>query len=71
VTSALCRLTGPFNFTGHPSISVPCGFSASGLPIGLQIVGNMFDEATVFRIAYAYESATKWHDARPHLSMTQ
>jgi aspartyl-tRNA(Asn)/glutamyl-tRNA(Gln) amidotransferase subunit A len=65
VTPALCRLTGPFNFTGHPSISVPCGFSASGLPIGLQIVGNIFDEAKVFRIAYAYESATEWHEARP------
>lgn len=55
VRSALTRLTGPTNFTGLPSISVPCGFSAYGLPIGMQLIGNPFDEANLYRFAYAFE----------------
>ncbi len=54
-------LTLPFNLTGQPAISVPCGFTKSGLPIGLQFVGRPFDEATLFRAAAAYESITDWH----------
>jgi aspartyl-tRNA(Asn)/glutamyl-tRNA(Gln) amidotransferase subunit A len=50
--------TSPSNFNGHPSISVPCGFTAAGLPIGLQIQGRPFDEALVFQAAYAYEQAS-------------
>ena len=48
-------LTLPFNLTGQPAISVPCGFTRSGLPIGLQLVGRPYDEATLFRAGAAYE----------------
>ena len=61
----LRRLTSVFNLTGSPAISVPCGFTPAGLPIGLQIAGRHFDEATVQRVAHAYERATPWHDRRP------
>lgn len=54
-----------FNFTGQPAISVPCGFTSSGLPVGLMIVGRPFADATVFRLAQAYESATDWHTKTP------
>jgi aspartyl-tRNA(Asn)/glutamyl-tRNA(Gln) amidotransferase subunit A len=60
-------LTRPFNLTGNPVISVPCGFTVSGLPIGMQIVGKPFDEAMVLRVAHAYEQATTWHQQRPPL----
>lgn len=62
--SALSRFTRPFNLTGHPVISVPCGFNREGLPIGLQIAGRSFDEATVLRVAYAYEAAAGWQGRR-------
>ena len=52
------------NMAGIPGVSVPCGFS-DGLPVGLQILGKSFDEATVLRVAHAYERATAWHKARP------
>jgi aspartyl-tRNA(Asn)/glutamyl-tRNA(Gln) amidotransferase subunit A len=61
-------LTLPFNLTGQPAISVPCGFTKSGLPIGLQFVGRPFDEATLFRAAAAYESATDWHSRIPPIA---
>ncbi len=57
--------TNPFNLTGLPAISVPCGFTEGSLPAGLQIVAQPFDEATCFRVAYAYEQATDWHKQRP------
>ena len=60
-------LTRPFNLTGNPVISIPCGFTFSGLPIGMQIVGKPFDEAMVLRVAHAYEQATEWHTRRPPL----
>jgi len=68
VRSSLVRFTRPFNVSGHPVASVPCGFSADGLPIGLQIVGRPFDEATVLRVADAYQRATDWHTRRPPLA---
>lgn len=55
----------PFDMTGMPAITVPCGFSSAGLPIGLQIAGRPFDEATIFRVAYAYEKQTKWTKEHP------
>ncbi len=55
VLFALSLLTLPFNLAQVPALSVPCGFTTSGLPIGLQIVGRPFDEATVLRAAYAFE----------------
>lgn len=60
-------LTIPVNLAGVPGISVPCGFSDQGLPIGLQIIGKHFDENTVFRAAHAYEQATDHHKQRPQL----
>jgi aspartyl-tRNA(Asn)/glutamyl-tRNA(Gln) amidotransferase subunit A len=61
------RLTRPFNLTGHPAISVPCGFTQSGMPVGMQIIGRAFDEAMVLRVAHAYEQATPWHRQHPRL----
>jgi aspartyl-tRNA(Asn)/glutamyl-tRNA(Gln) amidotransferase subunit A len=60
--------TAAFDIYGLPTISVPCGFSASGLPIGLQISGNHFAESTVLALAHAYEQATGWHTRRPSLA---
>ncbi|HEU5395072.1 MAG TPA: amidase, partial [Candidatus Methylomirabilis sp.] len=57
MTAALPRLTRPFNLTGTPALSVPCGLTARGLPIGLQIAGRACDEATVLRVGHAYEEA--------------
>jgi Asp-tRNA(Asn)/Glu-tRNA(Gln) amidotransferase A subunit family amidase len=68
VRSALIRLTRPFNFSGHPCCSVPCGFTAGGLPIGMQFVGRPFDEATVMRAGDAYQRLTDWHLRRPVLA---
>jgi aspartyl-tRNA(Asn)/glutamyl-tRNA(Gln) amidotransferase subunit A len=57
--------TVPANITGQPSISVPCGFSKDGLPIGLQLIGRPYEESTLFRIAHAYESLHQWYARRP------
>ena len=65
VRSSLIRFTRVFNLSGHPAASIPCGFTAGGLPVGLQIVGRPFDEATVLRVADAYQRATDWHRRRP------
>ncbi len=61
------NFTNPFNLTGLPTISVPCGFTDGSLPVGLQIVAPAFDEATCFRVGYAYEQETEWHKQRPPL----
>ena len=61
-------LTYPFNLTGQPAISVPCGFSDEGLPIGLQIVGRRHADAAVLRAAAAYEHAASWAEQRPPLN---
>ena len=57
--------TRPFNLAGAPAISVSCGFSSDGLPIGLQIGGRPFEEETVLKVAHAYEQNTSWHTTRP------
>jgi aspartyl-tRNA(Asn)/glutamyl-tRNA(Gln) amidotransferase subunit A len=62
---ALSRLTRPANLTGFPAISVPCGFTQGGLPIGLQLIGRPFAEATILQIAHTYEQETTWHQRRP------
>jgi len=59
--------TFPFNMTGQPAASVPCGFTQDGLPIGLQIVGRRYDDATVLRAAAAYERLRPWAQHRPPL----
>ena len=55
------------NLAGLPALSVPCGFDRAGLPIGLQVIGRPFDEATVLRVGHAYEQSTDWHRRRPPL----
>lgn len=60
-------LTIPVNLAGVPGISVPCGFSKEGLPLGLQIIGKHFDESTIYRVAHAYEQATDFHKQKPQL----
>ncbi|HOG46915.1 MAG TPA: amidase family protein, partial [Anaerolineae bacterium] len=60
-------LTLSLNLAGLCGISVPCGFS-QGLPVGMQILGRAFDEATILRVAHAYEQATPWHTYRPALA---
>lgn len=60
-------LTIPVNLAGVPGISIPCGFAASGLPLGLQIIGKHFDEATIYQVASAYEQATDFHKETPAL----
>ncbi len=67
VRPTLVRYTRPFNASGHPAASVPCGFTAEGLPIGMQVTGRSFDEATVLRVADAYQRVTDWHSRRPPL----
>jgi aspartyl-tRNA(Asn)/glutamyl-tRNA(Gln) amidotransferase subunit A len=62
---ALLRLMRPFNLTGLPAMSIPCGFTSAGLPIGLQIAGKPFDEVTVLRIAHAYQLQNDWHRRQP------
>jgi aspartyl-tRNA(Asn)/glutamyl-tRNA(Gln) amidotransferase subunit A len=60
--------TIPADMSGLPAVSVPCGFTAAGLPIGLQLIGKTLDEPTVLRAAHAYEQATEWHRRRPELA---
>jgi aspartyl-tRNA(Asn)/glutamyl-tRNA(Gln) amidotransferase subunit A len=64
---AMLHNTRALNLIGLPIISVPCGFTRGGLPVGMQITGRPGDEATVLRLAHAYEQATDWHQREPHL----
>ena len=64
---SLTRYCPPFNITGQPAISVPCGFDRDGLPLAVQIAGRWHDDATVLRVAHAYEAATDWQQRRPTL----
>jgi aspartyl-tRNA(Asn)/glutamyl-tRNA(Gln) amidotransferase subunit A len=59
------RYTAPWNLLGLPAVVVPSGFSREGLPVSIQIVGRAFDDATVLRLARAYERVTDWHKRRP------
>jgi len=59
--------TGVFNTTGQPSLSVPCGFTEDGMPIGMMITGKAFDDATVLRVGDAYETLAGWHERHPAL----
>ena len=64
----MTSLTAPFNFTGVPAISIPCGFTRAGLPVGLQLVARPWAEALLLQVARAYERATEWHKQRPVLN---
>ncbi|MGA8222030.1 MAG: amidase [Candidatus Acidiferrales bacterium] len=68
VRSALVRMNRPANLTGDPAISIPCGFTRAGLPVGLQLIGPHWSEAWLLAIALAYEDATEWHKRHPSLS---
>jgi amidase len=59
--------TKPFNFSGSPTLSVPCGFSSEGLPISVQFVGSDLNEAMLCRIGHAYEIHTDWHKRHPNV----
>lgn len=63
----LTRFTAPFNLTGLPALSVPCGFTKEGLPIGLQIVSRAWNESGVLRAGFAYQQATDWHKMKPQI----
>ena len=67
VPDGTLRCTFPFNMTGQPALSLPCGFTSDGMPIGLQIVGARFGEATILRLGHAYQRVTTWHTRRPSL----
>ena len=62
---SLLKFTAPFNFSGSPTLSLPCGFSEEGLPISLQLVGRDLGEGDLLRVGHAYEQATDWHTRRP------
>lgn len=68
LSGPLTRLTNPFNVSGQPAISVPCGLTEGRLPVGLQIIGRRGDEDGVLRVAGAFEAATEWHRLRPPLA---
>lgn len=57
--------TRAFSLTGHPALTLPCGFDGDGMPIGLQVAARHFEERTMFQVAHCYERATPWHDRRP------
>jgi aspartyl-tRNA(Asn)/glutamyl-tRNA(Gln) amidotransferase subunit A len=63
----MSRLTRPFNICGYPTTSVPAGFTSAGMPIGMQIAGRPFEDATVLQVTHAYEQATEWHNRRPKI----
>jgi aspartyl-tRNA(Asn)/glutamyl-tRNA(Gln) amidotransferase subunit A len=67
LVAQLSRFTRPFNLLGLPALSVPCGFSASGLPLGCQLVGKPFAEAALFTVAHSYQQATDFHIKSPRL----
>ncbi|MBA3530680.1 MAG: Asp-tRNA(Asn)/Glu-tRNA(Gln) amidotransferase subunit GatA [Ardenticatenales bacterium] len=67
--ASLVSYTAPFNLTGLPALSLPCGFTESGLPIGLQLVARPWAEDQLLRAAYAYEQATTWHERKPPLQI--
>ncbi|MQG16822.1 MAG: amidase [SAR202 cluster bacterium] len=66
-SSVLTRLNRPYNITGMPAITVPCGYSSDSLPGGLQIAGKLFDEYTVAKVAYAYQEACEWKTMHPSI----
>jgi aspartyl-tRNA(Asn)/glutamyl-tRNA(Gln) amidotransferase subunit A len=63
----LTRFTAPFNLTGLPALSLPCGFTKEGLPIGMQIVARAWGDAKALNAGYAYEQATEWHKKFPKI----
>src|SRR6202008_2153563 len=67
VIQRVTRFTRPINYLGLPSLSIPTGFTKSGLPVGMQIIGRSFDEAMLIRIGAAFQRATDFHQRVPKL----
>jgi len=67
VIQRLTRFTRPINYLGLPALSIPCGFSSIGLPVGMQLVGRSFEEATLLRLGAAFQRATDFHERMPKL----
>jgi aspartyl-tRNA(Asn)/glutamyl-tRNA(Gln) amidotransferase subunit A len=67
VVGGTLRCTFPFNLTGQPALTLPCGFTTAGLPIGLQLAARLFGEPTLLRVGHAYQRVTDWHTRRPPL----
>jgi amidase len=63
--AARLRYTAPFDLSGHPTLTLPGGMTADGVPVGIQIVGRAFDEATILAAGHAFQQATDWHLRRP------
>jgi aspartyl-tRNA(Asn)/glutamyl-tRNA(Gln) amidotransferase subunit A len=68
VIQRITRFTRPVNYLGLPSLAIPAGFTASGLPVGMQLIGRSFDEATILRIGAAFQRATDFHGKVPELA---
>jgi amidase len=66
-TAARLRYTAPFDMSGHPTLTLPGGITADGVPVGFQIVGHAFDEAGILAAGHAFQQATDWHLRRPPL----
>ena len=60
-------MTIPVNLAGLPGLSLPCGFDDKGLPIGMQLIGNVLREDRLFQVAHAYEQSTEWHKRSPQI----
>jgi aspartyl-tRNA(Asn)/glutamyl-tRNA(Gln) amidotransferase subunit A len=67
IRSAVVRVNRPANLSGHPALSIPCGFTKEGLPVGMQLIGARWAESSLLKIAEAYEAATDWHKRHPEL----
>jgi aspartyl-tRNA(Asn)/glutamyl-tRNA(Gln) amidotransferase subunit A len=65
IVERITRFTRWVNYLGLPALAVPCGFSGSGMPVGMQLVGRPYSERTLLRVGYAYERASDWHARRP------
>ena len=63
----LAQFTAPFNWSGNPAVSLPCGFTKSGLPIGLQLAGKKRSELSLFQASKAFEEIKPWHQNRPNI----
>ncbi len=67
MAGSMTGLTAPFNLTGFPAISVPCGFTSDGLPIGMQLIAKRWNEALLLRAAHQYQQVTDWHRRHPNI----
>jgi aspartyl-tRNA(Asn)/glutamyl-tRNA(Gln) amidotransferase subunit A len=67
INIATGRYVASLNLTGLPAISIPCDFSTEGLPIGMRIIGNAYEESAVLRVAYSYEQKAEWYKQYPHI----